>query len=127
MIGIKQYIYIALALIALAYMGLTSWQINNLESENDSLKKDILVADVNYIECDETIKKQNTVIENLEVDYNQSILEFDEYKLLPAKVKIKEERIIIYRDVNTTKTRKERNCEEYKTIESNTYMLDWNK
>ncbi|WP_294963920.1 hypothetical protein [Sulfurimonas sp.] len=127
MLGIKQYIYIALALGALAYVGLTSWQINSLESENESLKKDILVADVNYIECDETIQEQNTAIQNLAVDYNQSISEFDDYKKLPVKIKIKKERIIIYRDVNITKPREERNCEEYKTIEFNTYMLDWNK
>lgn len=127
MIGIKQYIYIALALGAVSYVWFTNTQIESLKADVESLKKDILVADVNAVECDETLKEQNIVIQNLAVDYNESVTEFDEYKKLPAKVKIKKERVIIYRDVNTTKPREERNCEEYKTIESNTYMLDWNK
>jgi hypothetical protein len=125
--GIKQYIYIALVLGATSYIWITDVKIDSLKADIESLKKDILVADVNAIECDETLQEQNIVIQNLAVDYNQSISEFDAYKKLEPKVKIKKERIIIYRDVNITKPREERNCEEYKTIESNTYMLDWNK
>jgi hypothetical protein len=127
MIGIKQYIYIALTIGAISYVWLTDTKIESLKANVESLKKDILVSNVNAIECEGTIKEQNEVIQNLAVDYNQSVSEFDAYKKLPAKVKIKKERVIIYRDVNITKPRKERSCEEYKTIESNTYMLDWNK
>jgi len=127
MLGVKQYIYMALAVGVIGYVWFTNTKIDGLKTDIESLKKDILVADVNAKECDETLQEQNIVIQNLAVDYNESITAFDEYKKLPAKVKIKKERVIIYRDINITKPREERNCEEYKTIESNTYMLDWNK
>lgn len=127
MFGIKQYIYIALVLGAISYVWYTDSIIESLKAENESLKKDVLIADVNAIECDETVAEQNARIQNQAVDLNKTKAEFIAYKKLPPKVKIKKERVVIYRDVNVTRQREERSCEDYKNIERNTYFIDWNK
>ena len=126
MMGIKQYIYIALSIVIIGYIYSRESTINSLEVDKANLEKAVIVSSVNFIECDETITEQNEAIDILAIDYDSSVSEFNEYKKLPPKIKIKKERIIIYKDVNITKPREERDCEDYKNIERNTYLIDWN-
>lgn len=110
----------------MSYIWYTNWQIDRLEAHIESLKKDNFMAGVNSKECEGALEEQQSIMQELRADYNNSLKRFETFKNLPIKVKIKKERVIIYRDINTTKPRKEQNCEDYKKLESNTYNIDWN-
>ncbi|WP_373069818.1 hypothetical protein [Sulfurimonas sp.] len=125
MIDIKQYLYIAIGLLILLYVGHREYMISSLNTDVSNLEKAHLITGVNFTECDETLTEQNEAIQFLAIDADKTRKDFEAYKKLPREVKV--ETKIIYKDVNTTKPREERSCEEYKTIERNTYMLDWNK
>ena len=119
----RTYIYIAISVIIIIYIAHREYTISSLEDDVKSLESAVLVASVNYTECDENIAEQNEVISRLALDMHNKTLEFEDYKKLEPIEKVRYE--IIYKDVNNS--REDRSCEEYEAIERNTYFLDWNK
>lgn len=77
-------------LALLVYIKLIHFEKNELQSELNRVNKELVVEKANNVTCKAILQKQNSDIENLRIDYENKLLDFENYKKQDFEVKYKE-------------------------------------
>ena len=62
----------------------------NLQSEIDSLNYELATEKNNYNQLKDRLENQNKIIDDLKIDYEKNIKEFEDWKNKPVEIKYKE-------------------------------------
>ena len=91
------WFYVGALIVAIIFIfGLIAENTNlkfdklNLQSEIDSLNYKLATEKNNYNQLKDRLENQNKIIDDLKIDYEKNIKEFEDWKNKPVEIKYKE-------------------------------------